>query len=136
MGERMNLTGVNRTFLAALLAAVAGLALPGFGGIGESEASGLALEASPGGCDGTGSAMVCEIDVAFGGVAGADYYTASITRPDGSVEEAGTVGSGEGGGSATIHVSNVSAGTYTVTVSAWGDAGSGPTRLDRAQAGG
>ncbi|MGI8460479.1 MAG: hypothetical protein ACR2OC_02415, partial [Solirubrobacterales bacterium] len=63
----------------------------------------------------------CDIQIGFGGVSGADTYTADITRSDGSVQDLGVVGGGEGGGSATALVPYVGSGTYTVTVSAWGE---------------
>jgi hypothetical protein len=89
--------------------------------------------ASLGGCGVAGEGIVCQIDVSFSGVEGADYYTASVTRADGSVQDLGTVGSGEGGGSASVSVPYVGAGNYSVTVSAWGSADDEekPELLDR-----
>ena len=87
---------------------------------GESAAS-LDVQASLGGCGIADSAISCRIDIAFGSVPDAEYYTASVTGPDGSVVELGTVASGgDGGGSTSASVPFSGNGEYTVTVSAWG----------------
>jgi hypothetical protein len=117
--------------LVVVLAAIAAFPLRAFGLAGG--ASGLAVDASLGGCGGSGGEILCEIQVAFGGVEGATHYTASVTRADGTVQNAGTVGTGGGGGSTSIQVPYVGAGTYSVIVSAWGpeQGASKPKLLER-----
>jgi hypothetical protein len=130
-------SGARRLLLLIALAAIAVVPLRAFGVVGDEPAGGLSVSASLGGCGVGGSQILCEIQVDFGGVEGADYYTASVTRADGSVQNAGTVGAGEGGGSASIYVPYVGSGTYTVTVSAWGggeDDADEPELLERDRA--
>ena len=112
---------VRRVLLVAAIAALAVVPLRAFGVVGSAPSS-LSVSASLGGCGVAGEGIVCQIDVSFTGVEDADYYTASVTRADGSVQDLGTVGSGEGGGSASVSVPYVGAGNYSVTVSAWGSA--------------
>lgn len=121
--------------LAALTMAVPVSALALEGGTAPA-AGGLAVSASLNGCT-TGSEEVqCSIGVSFGGLAGAAYYTASVTRPDGGVQDFGQVGAGAGGGGAELSVPYVGAGTYTVHVSAYGSPpGIGSAPLDEAEAG-
>jgi hypothetical protein len=129
-------SGARRLLLVVALAAIAVVPLRAFGVVGGDEAGGLGVQASLGGCGVSGSEIVCEIQVAFTGVEGADHYTATVTRADGSVQDAGTVGTGEGGGSATIYVPYVGSGTYSVTVSAWGSEGDDePELLERGRSG-
>jgi hypothetical protein len=129
-----------RVLLVAVLAAIAVVPLRAFGVVGGGP-GGLSVTASLGDCGVAGEDIVCQIDVSFTGVEDADHYTASVTRADGSVQDLGTVGSGEGGGSASVSVPYVGAGTYSVTVSAWGtpdDEAGGKAELlerDRAKTG-
>jgi hypothetical protein len=112
---------LRRALLVALIAALAVVPLRAFGVVGGGS-SGLSVSASLAGCGVAGeSGIVCQIDVSFTGVEDADYYTGTVTRADGSVQDLGTVGSGEGGGSASVSVPYVGSGNYTVTVSAWGN---------------
>jgi hypothetical protein len=84
-------------------------------------AAGLDVQASLGGCGIADAAISCRIDIAFSHSPDAEYYTASVTAPDGSVLELGTIASGGGGGSSTsASVPFSGNGEYTVTVSAWG----------------
>jgi hypothetical protein len=131
-------SALRRVLLVAAIAALAVVPLRAFGVVGAGAPSGLSVSASLGGCGVAGEGIVCQIDVSFGGVEGADHYTASVTRADGSVQDLGTVGSGEGGGSASVSVPYVGAGNYSVTVSAWGDPdeeGGKPELLDRERTG-
>jgi hypothetical protein len=124
---------VRRVLLVAAIAAIAVVPLRAFGIVGGGS-DGLSVTASLGGCGVAGEGIVCRIDVSFTGVEDADHYTASVTRADGSVQDLGTVGSGEGGGSASVSVPYVGAGNYAVTVSAWGtpdDDDAEPELLDR-----
>ena len=114
------MSGARRLLLLIALAAIAIVPLRAFGVVGGESAGGLSVSASLGGCGVAGDGIVCEIEASFNGVEGADYYTASVTRADGSVQDVGSVGGGEGGGSASIYVPYVGAGVYSVTVSAWG----------------
>jgi hypothetical protein len=106
-----------RTILYAALALaipVPALALTGGGG------SGLSVEASLGGCGVAGGGIVCEIETSFGSIDGAEYYTASVTAPDGGVTDFGRI-AGAGGGGTSLWVPYVGNGTYSVTVTAWGE---------------
>jgi len=81
--------------------------------------------------------ILCKLDVRFDSVPGASSYTASVTRPDGSVVDLGEIGAGP----ASAWVAYAGDGTYTVEVSAYGDPeepGGEPELLgrDRAAAGG
>ena len=129
---------LRRALLVAAIAAIAVVPLRAFGVVGGGS-SGLSVSASLAGCGVAGeSGIVCQIDVSFTGVDDADYYTATVTRADGSVQDLGTVGSGEGGGSASVSVPYVGSGNYTVTVSAWGnpdDEKSEPELLERDRSG-
>ena len=107
------MTGRRRaTILAALALAVPlpALALTGASG------SGLSVSASLEGCGVGGGGVVCGINASWSGVEGAEYYTVSVTAPDGSVTDLGEVG----GGGATVWVPYTGNGTYTVSVSAYG----------------
>ena len=76
----------------------------------------LSVSASLDGCGLAEAAIVCQIDASWNALDGADYYTVSVTRPDGSVVDAG-----QGAGtSRSVFVPYVGAGTYSVQVAAWG----------------
>jgi hypothetical protein len=104
----------------ALIYAALALAvpLPALALTGGSE-SGLSVSASLQRCGVGGSGVMCEIGASFGGVDGAEYYTATVTAPDGTVTDYGQV-AGAGAGSTSVWVPYVGSGTYTVTVTAWG----------------
>jgi hypothetical protein len=82
-------------------------------------AASLDVQASLGGCGVADAAISCRIDVAFSPIPDAEYYTASVTAPDGSVLELGTIAGGEGGGTSTS-VPFSGNGEYVVSVTAWG----------------
>ena len=94
------------------------LGVPAFAFGGEQAPSGgsLSVSASLGGCGLANAAIVCQIDASWSAFEGADYYTVSVTRADGSVVD---VGQGAGT-SRSIFVPYVGPGTYSVQVSAWG----------------
>lgn len=106
-----------RILILVALVALAAVPLRAFGNADPS-AAGFSVSASLGGCGTAGNAITCKIDVQFGAVPGAHSYTAAATLPDGTVQDMGGVGSGE---ASSIYVPYVGAGTYVVTVSAWGD---------------
>jgi hypothetical protein len=81
-------------------------------------AASLDVQASLGSCGIADAAISCRIDVAFSPIPDAEYYTASVTAPDGSVLELGTI-AGEGGGASTS-VPFSGNGEYVVSVTAWG----------------
>jgi hypothetical protein len=84
-------------------------------------AASLDVQASLGGCGVADAGISCRIDIAFSPIPDAEYYTASVTAPDGSVLELGTIASGGGGGASTsASVPFSGNGEYMVTVSAWG----------------
>jgi hypothetical protein len=110
--------------LAALALAVPLPALALTGGSG----SGLAVQASLGTCGVAGGSITCSIEAGFSGVPEARYITASVTAPDGSVTDFGTVVRGSSG-SATLWVPYTGSGTYTVSASAWGIDDEGDTEV-------
>ncbi len=100
---------------AALALAVPLPALALTGGV----ESGLTVSASLQRCGVGGTGVMCEIGTSFGDVDEAEYYTATVTAPDGTVTDYGQV-AGAGAGSTSLWVPYVGSGTYTVTVTAWG----------------
>jgi hypothetical protein len=107
--RRLRVTGL------ALLA----LAVPPFALGGEEPPSGpadLSVSASLAGCGLVDAAIVCQIDAGWTPLEGADYYTVSVTRPDGSVVDAGEAA----GAGRSLFVPYVGPGTYAVEVAAWG----------------
>jgi hypothetical protein len=97
----------------ALAIPLPALALTGQGGPGETS---LSVSASLDTCGTAADTIVCKIDATWNQVEGADRYTASVTRADGSVVDFGDVGAG----GSSFWVPYVGNGTYTVTVSAYG----------------
>lgn len=104
-----------RPVLYAALALAVPLPALALTGGGSAEAS-LSVSASLDGCGTSSAAIVCRIDATWNEIPGAERYTASVTRADGSVVDFGDVGSG--GSSFTVPYAGN--GTYTVTVSAYG----------------
>lgn len=100
--------------MAVLLAATA-VAAPTVLGGGPGS---ISVSTSLAGCDRSGEGITCGIAVSFSSLPGADHYTATVTRPDGSTQEFGRVGQG----SATLPVTYTGNGQYVVTISAWGGA--------------
>lgn len=99
---------------ALLVACVAALALS----IPTGTASGggnISVEASLGGCEPAGNTYRCQINASFTGVSGSEYYTASVTGPDGRTQGFGTVPAG----SASVWATYTGDGTYTITITAW-----------------
>jgi hypothetical protein len=94
------------------------LGVPAFAFGGEQGPSGgsLSVSASLGGCGLANAAIVCQIDASWTAFEGADYYTVSVTRADGSVVDLGQ----SSGTSRSLYVPYVGPGTYSVQVSAWG----------------
>ncbi len=82
----------------------------------------LGVSASLGSCGLSGTAVYCNVNASFNHVPDAQYYTAQIVRPDSTVQDFGAVASGGGGGGSTVSlpVTYTGAGTYTVTISAYG----------------
>ena len=103
---------LKRGLLVLCMAAIA-VAIPA----GTASGGSILVEASVGGCEPGRDAVLCQIDANFTGVADADYYTASVTRPDGVTESFGTVPAG----SASVWPRYSGDGTYTITITAWDD---------------
>jgi hypothetical protein len=126
---------VHRLVLPAVLAAAVALAapLPASAAAGET----LSVNSSLGMCGHSGDAVWCRIDASFSGVAGADYYTASVTAPDGTVSKWGSVAppAGTGPGSASIWTPAGVGGSYTITVSAWSNDSGQALSTDAANSG-
>jgi hypothetical protein len=98
--------------VVALLAAAA-VAAPSVLGGGPGS---ISVSASLAGCERSAGSINCQIAVSFSSLRGASHYTATVTRPDGSVQELGQVGPG----AATLPVTYTHNGEYVVTISAWG----------------
>lgn len=110
-----------RSLLYAALALAVPLPAFALGGAKDSgalpAAGRLGVAASLDGCGVLENSVVCRIDASFSPVAGASYYTASVTRADGSVVDYGTIGPG---GGTSFWVPYAGDGTYSVQVSAYG----------------
>ncbi len=108
-----------RTLIYAALALAVplpALAVPGRGGPAELPPQRLIVGASLDSCGTAADTIVCKIDAAWNQIPGAERYTATVTRADGSVVDFGDVGAG----STSFWVPYVGNGTYTVSVSAYG----------------
>lgn len=110
-----------RATLCAALALAALVFAAGTAGVGAApgplpQAGQLRAQASLDTCGKLGDTVVCKLDATYHQVQGAQYYTASVTRPDGTVVDEGAVGAG----AVSFWVPYVGNGTYTVRVSAWG----------------
>jgi hypothetical protein len=82
---------------------------------GQLRPTAIAVDASLGDCKPGGGGILCRIDASFSGVGGADYYTATVTGPDGAAQELGEIPAG----SASVWARYSRDGTYTITISAW-----------------
>lgn len=105
-----------RPLLYALLALAVPLPALAIGGGEPAGPASLSVSASLGGCGLASTSIMCEIDASWNSLEEADSYTASVTAPDGSVTDFGSVGAG----SASVYVPYVGDGTYSVQVTAWG----------------
>jgi hypothetical protein len=105
--------------LRVILLALLVLVVPTFAFGGEEDPAGpatLSVSAELAGCGLAEANIVCQIDAGWNAIEGADYYTVSVTRADGSV-----IDLGQGAGtSRSIFVPYVGSGTYSVQVAAWG----------------
>lgn len=111
-GPRRRRWRLKRPVLLLAVAAVA-VSIPA----GTASGGSIAVEASVGGCKSGTGGVVCNVNASFTGVAGADYYTASVTGPDGGRQDLGTVPAG----SASLWPRYTADGVYTVTITAWDD---------------
>ena len=123
-----------RYLLLALVALT--VPLPAFG-VSSGGAETLSVSASLDQCGVASTSVVCKFDASYNEVSGADYYTASVTGPDGSVVDYGNVP----GGATSLWVPYVGNGTYTISISAWGEPTGNsnkpkPIATDSASAGG
>jgi hypothetical protein len=101
--------------LIALAVPFPALALEG-GGVQASGSPGLTVTASLNSCGLAGSQIMCQIDAGWNSLEGADSYSVSVTSADGSVIDMGqTTGQGT-----SVWVPYAGAGTYSVSVTAWG----------------
>jgi hypothetical protein len=105
-----------RTLVYVLLALAVPLPAFALTSGGAPAAPSLSVSASLASCGVAGDQVVCQIDASWNAVAGATRYTATVTKPDGSVVDFGEVGSG----GQTFNVGYAGNGTYTVTVSVYG----------------
>jgi hypothetical protein len=123
-----------RYLLLALVALT--VPLPALG-VSSGDAASLSVSASLDQCGVASTSVVCKFDASYNEVPGADYYTASVTGPDGSVVDYGNVP----GGATSLWVPYVGNGTYTISISAWGEPTGNnnkpkPIATDSASAGG
>jgi hypothetical protein len=110
---------IRRRHLLYVLAALV-VPLPAFGvgvGTGTPPAQALDVSVSLDQCGIASTTVVCKLDATFNSIDGARYYTAAVTGPDGNVVEYGNVSSG----ATSLWAPYVGDGTYSVTVSAWGE---------------
>jgi hypothetical protein len=117
------MSGARRIRIAALAALA--LAVPLKAGAVDGEGAGLSVAASLDYCGVAQTSIVCKIDASWSDVEGAEYYTASVTLADGSVQDIGDLGDA---GSTSLWVPYAGDGTYMVTISAWGTDEEGTTR--------
>ena len=110
---------IRRRHLLYVLAALA-VPIPAFAvgvGTGTPQPQPLDVAVSLDECGIASTTVVCKLDATFNSIDGARYYTAAVTGPDGSVVDYGNVSSG----ATSLWVPYVGDGTYSVTVSAWGE---------------
>jgi hypothetical protein len=99
----------------ALLMPVGALAVGGGG------SEGLNIEASLERCGVAGDTVICELDVNFDRIDEGEYYTATVTRPDSTVQSFGSVASGGSDrAAAELWVPYAGNGSYVVEITAWG----------------
>ncbi len=88
--------------------------------------SGLGVQASLERCGVAGDTVFCQISASFDRVEGAEFYTATVTRPDSTVQDFGRVATGEAGrASASLWIPYGGNGSYTVEITAWARDGDG-----------
>jgi hypothetical protein len=102
--------------LLALAAPAFALGSADQGSMGLPGPASLGVSTSLGGCGLAGSDIVCELNVSYESVSGASRYTATVTRADGSVVDYGNVAAG----GASLYVTYVGPGTYSVRITAYG----------------
>lgn len=103
--------------LLALAAPLPAFAISELAPSTESQVAELSVSASLGSCGVLEVQLVCSLNVSFEAIEGATSYSASVTRADGSVMEAGSVSPA----GSSIYVPYVGSGTYSVRVTAYGD---------------
>jgi hypothetical protein len=101
--------------LIALAVPFPALALEG-GGAEEPRSQGLTVSASLESCGLADSQIMCKINAGWNSLEGAESYAVSVTSADGSVIDMGET-SGQG---TSVWVPYAGAGTYSVSVTAWG----------------
>jgi hypothetical protein len=106
-----------KRWLGLLVAALI-VPLPAFAITGGLASASLGVSVSNGGCGiARGTQIVCQLQVSFNPIDGATRYTATVTAPNGGVTDVGAIGAG----GASIPVAYTGDGSYSVTVSAWGE---------------
>jgi hypothetical protein len=105
--------------MLAVLAAFVPVSAFGLNG-NSAPAAAISVSASLGSCGVAEQQVYCSIDVSFSAVPGTDYYTAAVTRADGSVQDFGQIAHGDSGGGTSLWVPYVGPGTYAVQVAAYG----------------
>jgi hypothetical protein len=107
----------SRPVMLALLALAA--PLPALAVSGDDAPAGpaaLSVSTTLGECGATDAQVVCQLNVSFNELESASSYSASVTRVDGSVVDYGSVPAG----GTSLWVPYVGAGSYSVTVTAYG----------------
>jgi hypothetical protein len=103
--------------LLALLAPLPAFAISELTPSSESQVAQLSVSASLESCGLHETQLVCTLGVSFEAIPEATGYTASVTRADGSVIDAGSVSPG----GSSLYVPYVGSGTYSVRVTAYGE---------------
>lgn len=103
--------------MLALAAPLPAFAVSELTATSESQVSQLSVSTSLESCGLLETQLICTLNVSFEPIPGATGYSASVTRADGSVMDAGSV---EAGGS-SIFVPYVGSGSYSVRVTAFGE---------------
>ena len=96
--------------LLALLIPVGAVAL-------DRSSGGLDVRSSLEGCGVAGDTVFCHISASFDEVEGGEFYTATVTRPDSTVQDFGRVPTA---GSASLWIPYAGNGAYAVEITAWG----------------
>ena len=130
------MTARRRALLYAALALCVPLpafALDGHAEPAAAEPAALSVSVELDRCGVAGARVLCKLDVAYGQIPGATRYTASVSRPDGSVADHGVV---EPGGT-SLWVAYAGDGEYSVEISVYGrpDEGGKPRLLARERSG-
>jgi len=103
--------------MLALAAPLPAFAISELAPTSEGQVAQLSVTTSLESCGVLDNGLVCTLNVSFEPLPEATGYSASVTRADGSVIDAGAISAG----GSSIYVPYVGSGTYSVRVTAYGD---------------